>query len=163
MARGQIGNGLGLTARGRAPSALAVTTGYAAPQIFGVALNDLKKIQLADTIDVISPAGVVRITGRNVDAMYSSSLLQFSGADAPSIANGDLVYRTGEVIGSGDIGYSGGQTASRGFSLENTSDITRMRARLTAIHASYTPARLDDLTVNDMIYAIRLNDAQSSI
>lgn len=43
-------------------------------------------------------------------------------------------------------------------------DITAMRARLTAINAGYyTSARLDKLTKNDMLMAIRLNDDLAGI
>ncbi len=42
--------------------------------------------------------------------------------------------------------------------------ITGLRARLTAISAgTYTTAYLDKLTMNDMIYAVRLNDSPSTI
>lgn len=46
----------------------------------------------------------------------------------------------------------------------NIKDVASLKARLTAINAtSYTPARLATMTVNDMIYAIRLNDEAGSI
>lgn len=38
----------------------------------------------------------------------------------------------------------------------NMSTITAMRARLTALSANYTAARLDAMTTNDMEYAIRV-------
>ena len=41
----------------------------------------------------------------------------------------------------------------------NGRDITTMRARLTTISATtYTAARLNAMTENDMIYALRMND-----
>ncbi len=44
------------------------------------------------------------------------------------------------------------------------SDITALRARLTAIDAGfYTAARLNTLTFNDMVYAVRLADAPTTI
>lgn len=46
----------------------------------------------------------------------------------------------------------------------NTKDITAMRARLTAISATTnTAARLNAMTENDMLYAIRLNDDAAGI
>lgn len=46
----------------------------------------------------------------------------------------------------------------------NTKDVAALRARLTAINpTSYTSARLDAMTVNDMIFAIRQNDDPGSI
>ena len=46
----------------------------------------------------------------------------------------------------------------------NVRDVTAMRARLTAINAGlYTSAYLDNMLVNDMLYAIRLNDEAAGI
>lgn len=48
--------------------------------------------------------------------------------------------------------------------VNNVKDIASMRARLTAINpTSYTTARLDTMTANDMLYAIRLNDDAGAI
>jgi hypothetical protein len=46
----------------------------------------------------------------------------------------------------------------------NDDAIATMRARLTAINGTYyTAARLNTLTYNDMLYAIRLNDFASTV
>jgi hypothetical protein len=46
----------------------------------------------------------------------------------------------------------------------NYGSVTAMKARLTAISGtSYTAARLNTMTVNDLIYAIRLNDDTAGI
>ena len=46
----------------------------------------------------------------------------------------------------------------------NLKDVASMKARLTAINATtYTPERLNTMTYNDLIYAIRLNDEPTSI
>ena len=43
-------------------------------------------------------------------------------------------------------------------------DITAKRARLTAINATtFTAARLNTMTENDMLYAIRMNDDAAGI
>jgi len=43
-------------------------------------------------------------------------------------------------------------------------DITAMRARLNAINATtFTAARLNTMTENDMLYAIRMNDDAAGI
>lgn len=45
----------------------------------------------------------------------------------------------------------------------NMKDVNSLRARLTALSATkYTTARLDSMTVNDMIYALRLESADSA-
>lgn len=45
----------------------------------------------------------------------------------------------------------------------NYTSITALRARLTAIDATYyTSAKLDEMTVNDMVYAVRLADDETT-
>lgn len=49
-------------------------------------------------------------------------------------------------------------------STSNYSSISALKARLTAISAtSYSAARLATMTVNDMVYAVRLNDDAGTI
>lgn len=46
----------------------------------------------------------------------------------------------------------------------NYASVSAMKARLTAINAtSFTAARLANMTVNDLIYALRLNDDPATI
>lgn len=52
-----------------------------------------------------------------------------------------------------------GQTSSNLTTPANLQSIATLRARLTAISGTtYTAARLDAMTKNDMCYAVRLND-----
>lgn len=61
-------------------------------------------------------------------------------------------------------GRSSSSTQVTNTLANNLKDVASMRARLTAISAtSYTPARLDTMTANDMAYAIRLNDDPGGI
>lgn len=57
-----------------------------------------------------------------------------------------------------------GATVNPVTSDANMKDITAMRARLTAINATtFTAARLNTMTENDMLYAIRMNDDAAGI
>lgn len=48
--------------------------------------------------------------------------------------------------------------------IDNADNITALRARLQAISATtYSDAELDKMTLNDMIYAVRVNDNASTI
>lgn len=50
------------------------------------------------------------------------------------------------------------------INMANMDDVSSMRARLTAIsNTSYTTARLNAMSTNDMVYAIRLNDELAGI
>lgn len=51
-----------------------------------------------------------------------------------------------------------------GLDMDNADTISTMKARLAAIDAGfYTAARLNSMTYNDMVYAIRRNDFATSI
>lgn len=57
----------------------------------------------------------------------------------------------------------GGQASNLG-NISNYVSVTAMRTRLAAVNgAYYTAARLDSLTVNDMIFALRNIDDATSI
>lgn len=58
-------------------------------------------------------------------------------------------------------GSTGAQTE---HALTNLGDISSMRARLAAIDGTfYTVARLNTMTRNDMVYAIRMNDFPGTV
>lgn len=63
------------------------------------------------------------------------------------------------VAARGGHQQNGGSTATNAYDDTDLNDIAAMRTRLTAINgAVYTSARLDQMSFNDMVYAIRLND-----
>lgn len=69
-----------------------------------------------------------------------------------------------EVTARGGKGVNGGASAGAGFNDADQLTINAMRARLTAISGtSYSAARLNQMTYNDMIYALRVHDAPTSI
>jgi hypothetical protein len=56
------------------------------------------------------------------------------------------------------------ENAHDGTSTANAKDVTALRTRLAAISATtYTEAVLDKMTVNDMLYALRVNDEAAGI
>jgi hypothetical protein len=56
-----------------------------------------------------------------------------------------------------------GTNVSGAFDNDNLDTIAAMRTRLTAISGLYTALRLDAMTYNDMVYAIRLADNPTTI
>lgn len=75
-------------------------------------------------------------------------------------------------VGMIDVGASnaantqqnGGSGPQTGLNSANLDTISALRARLAAISAgTYTAAYLNRMTVNDMLYAVRLNDFAASI
>jgi hypothetical protein len=62
------------------------------------------------------------------------------------------------------VNINGGDDAGAGQDLDNADTITALRTRLTAISATtYSAAELDKMTENDMIYALRVLDAASTV
>lgn len=58
----------------------------------------------------------------------------------------------------------GTSTPPTGLDIDNMDNIAAMKTRLAAIDGTfYTTARLNTMTVNDMVYAIRTNDNASTI
>ena len=70
----------------------------------------------------------------------------------------NIPARAGKNINGGDDASAGFNFAGNGLS------ITTIKARLTAINATtYTPARMNTMSLNDLIYALRREDAPTSI
>jgi hypothetical protein len=68
------------------------------------------------------------------------------------------------VAAVGGKNVNGGAADRTAFTDANHATVTAMRARLTAISATtYTTAMLDRMTQNDMIYALRLADAPTTV
>jgi hypothetical protein len=69
----------------------------------------------------------------------------------------------GNVYGFSDIRNGRGAATTVLVEDANLKDVTSMKARLTALNAGYyTAARLSQMTINDMVYAIRLGTAESA-
>lgn len=72
-------------------------------------------------------------------------------------------------LGSIDLDFTNARKTTPGAGADittpaNYASITAMRARLTAISGTtYSSANLDVMSVNDMIYALRVNDDATSI
>jgi hypothetical protein len=65
----------------------------------------------------------------------------------------------------GDLGNANGNPVAAGSGdASNYASVAGLRARLTAIDSTYySSARLDKLTKNDMVYAVRQNDDAAGI
>lgn len=64
-----------------------------------------------------------------------------------------------------DLGNANGNPVSAGAGdASNYASVAGLRARLTAVNATYyTAARLESMTKNDMVYAVRLADDAAGI
>ncbi len=73
--------------------------------------------------------------------------------------------RASTAAGERDLGATGKHKALQTTNFANNADsVGALRARLTAISATtYTVARLNLMTKNDMVYAVRLSDEPLSV
>jgi hypothetical protein len=66
--------------------------------------------------------------------------------------------------GVGNVNMNGGISATDAFDIDTLDNVDRMRARLATVDAGfYTIRRLDTMTFNDMVYAVRMADAPLTI
>lgn len=66
-------------------------------------------------------------------------------------------------IGPIDLGFTS-RNGSTVATPANYASVAAMKTRLAAINGtSYTAARLNSMTINDMVYALRLNDDSGTI
>jgi len=66
--------------------------------------------------------------------------------------------------GTGGTNINGGNNVGAGLDDDDCDTINAMRARLAAIDAGfYTAAKMNSMTMNDMAYAIRVNDNAGTI
>lgn len=172
MARAQIGNILGVTAKDQGPILAEITADGA--NTVTVSAADARKLRVGQTIDIVNKAtGAVLAAARTIDAITAAGVITYSGADVAAVAGTHAVYDTGDWVGypptgafgrNGYSNFNGGAGPGAGFSINQAMTIDEMRARLTAISGTtYSAAELDKMTYNDLVYALRVNDASGSI
>ena len=162
MANLQVGNAHGFAAVGKQSTLLATVT---ADGVNTVTVDDVTKIHAGQQVDIVNiSTGAVLASDRNISNITDAGVVTYSGADVTATTAHGL-YPTGTYgDGSNKTNVNGGYSDQAGFKLDDLDTIASMRARLTAINSGeYTTAVLNRMTTNDMAYAIRLNDAESSV
>lgn len=161
MADSQIGNAAGVAAVDNGSNLLATVV---SDGVNNVVVDDVSKLQLGDIIDIVNiSTGAVLASARTIDGIVlSSKTVTYTGADVIATTSHGIYF-------SGDYGThrsnrSGGRSADSGYRNRGLTDIQSMRDRLTAINGTYyTAARLNNMTYNDMVYAIRLADDLTTV
>lgn len=83
---------------------------------------------------------------------------------AQQIGNVAGVTAANANSGAQATNINGGAAQGTAYTDSDLANITTMRARLTAIDGTtYSATNLNKMTYNDMVYAIRLNDAPTTI
>ncbi len=163
MADLQVGNRTGLTAvgGGKLNALLATVT---ADGVNTVTVDSPRKLYAGMAVDIVhKTTGVVLATNRTITDITSAGVVTYSGADVTATTSHGL-FPVGGFTGSSKSNVNGGAADQAGYTNPDLASISSMRARLTAISSGYyTAARLNTMTYNDMVYAIRLNDNVASI
>jgi hypothetical protein len=179
MARLQLGNEVGVTAVDKPDETLLGTVVTDGANSFTVSAADFRNFRVGQVIDVVTKttgATGAGFLGRTVTALDSATnTVTYSGADA-TLTTSFGAYLAGQwelaapAAGSGGVAndlyvnVNGGFGPGAGFNSQIFNSIDAMRARLTAIDSTtYSAAQLDLMTMNDMIYAIRVSDYSGSI
>ncbi len=172
MARAQIGNRLGVTAKD--PGAIYAEITADGANTVTVALADARKFRPGMVIDLLTKTtGAVIGAARTVDSINNvTGVITYSGADVATVPGTTAVYQAGSYEAAPSGAYNrrpygntnGGGAPGSGFALGTADTIDDLRTRLKAISGtSYSDARLDLMTENDMIYALRVHDAAGSL
>lgn len=164
MADLQVGNIHGIAApSGNDRGLLATVTADGANT---VTVDNLRKIYAGQAVDIVNKdTGAVLASNRTITNIADDGVVTYDGADVAATTDHGL-YPTG-VLPTSDTSktnLNGGYSDQAGLDLDHLDTIESMRARLTAINSSYyTAARLNEMTYNDLLYAIRVNDAVGTL
>lgn len=161
MADTQVGNVHGVAAVGHTKGFIGNVT---ADGVNTVTLDSVIGLNAGDQIDIIDPAtGTVLAADRNVSNITDAGVVTYSGADVTATTSHD-VFLAGTFTATGIANLNGGNAVDAGYSDNDLDTIAAMKARLAAINSGlYTAAYLNQMTYNDMVYAIRLNDSPTTI
>lgn len=162
MADLQVGNNAGIAAVGNRNSLRATVTADGSNT---VTVDDVTRLTAGMVVDIVNiSSGAVLASARTLTNITSAGVLTYSGADATATTSHGI-YLTGTYnTGPNKTNVNGGISDQEGFDLDYLDTIASMRARLIVINATYyTTARLNQMTFNDLMYAVRRNDAPTSI
>lgn len=158
MANAQVGNKLGLAAIGQGRFSEITADGVNTVTVL-VAAN----VPAGTVIDIINKTtGAILATNRTVTNVTSAGVVTYNGADVTAVPGTHVVVPFNTALNAGYPYLNGGADPSAGFELNSTDTVALMRAALLFLHG-YTAAQMDAMTVNDMIYALRVLEAPNSI
>lgn len=164
MAVSTLGNRLGISAK-KVHDAKICEIASDAANIFGVAAQDRHRFYLDQSIifRIKSTGAVFGSTVRTVTSITAVGI-GYSGADLTLVPGTHAVYDDclgvgiSSVASDTRVGLNGGPSAGRAFASHVLEDVDSMRAALTAFSGTtFTAARLDAMTFNDLVYACRVS------
>jgi hypothetical protein len=167
MADAQIGNHMGVAAVDNIGVKLADISAEGVNTFTVGSAAQLRNFEVGMNIDFRTAATGALVANRNVTQINNTTnVIVYDGADAATTTAED-VFLGGQSPVAASLPKSnlnGGASAQAGLELSEADTIFKLRARLKAISATtYSDAELNKMTYNDMVYALRVNDAAGSI
>lgn len=170
MADLMLGNPSGVCAVGSADSKIAEVVADAANS-FLVAAADLPKFYVGQRIIFrVKATGAVFGTTARIITSISNIAVTYDGADVALVAGTHIICEnepadTVTALNSYQrSNQNGGPSAGRAFGAANFQDLDTMREYLNILDGAYfTTARLNRMTYNDLVYAVRVRAYPTSI
>lgn len=172
MADLMLGNTIGVTSVGNPDSKLTEVSADVANGFLVGAGADIHKFYLNQPIifRVKTTGAVFGTTARLVTGITNLGVVNYDGADVTLVPGTHAVYDDCMGVASTSVGsdvrsnQNGGPSARRGFTITPFGDLESLRSYLAGLDVGYfTAARLDKMTLNDMVYAVRARSYPSTI
>ncbi len=165
MAQAQVGNEHGVPAVSTGATAIAnvaVTMG-AAGNTFNVGAGNVRKLRVGQAVDITDRAtGAVLAANRTITVLNTNGDVTVDGATFTATTAHSL-YSPGTYAAQRS-NLNGGRDTDAGFADSRFLTVEDMRQRLQAIDAGfYTDRKLNTMTHNDLVYAIRVADHAGTI
>lgn len=162
MANQRIGNTIGVAAVSTGGNTnktnmngtgFGFITSVTADGVNTVTVVSIELLRVGMLIDILTRSNLAVVaSSRTITNIASTGVITYDGADVAA-TTADGIYFAGQ-----------GQSNEREYVDPDFNSIASMKARLTAIDSGfYTAARLNTMTYNDMVFAIRTNDAPTTI
>lgn len=158
----QVGSPSGICAKGVSPLLATVT----ADGVNTVTVDNIRSLRNNAHVDIANKTtGAVLAANVTITGITSAGVVTYSGADVAAVAGTHGLFPVGEFSTVARTLPSGGPGNRLGFDLGAQSNtVEGMRQRLIDANAAYyTTARLNELSYNDMVMAVRLTDSPASI
>lgn len=173
MADLMLGNQLGVASKDSADgSKLAEITADGVNTVT-VATADLHKFYVGQpiTFRVKATGAGFGTTSRTITGITSAGVITYDGADIAAVAGTHAIYdsnaapyATSSVERGTRSNQNGGVSPSEGLSSPDFNTIQSMKDKLASLEAgTYTTARLNTMTENDLKYALRLKLFPNSV
>lgn len=160
MADAQVGNALGVAAVGE-----GILTAISADGVNTVTVASATSVPVGSIIDIINKnTGAVLASNRQVTNLTSAGVLTYDGADVAAVPGTHVVRFSPGAVAQHNVytNLNGGSKPDHGFDAFNMGSIEYLKLTLQ-FGFSYSVDTLNKMTLNDMVYALRMLTTPKSV